>query len=293
MADANNLTPHPTQKIGENFPRSQDRPTIITHPALVEYTPSRAIPRWNFNKADGEEFTYECGKMCEDLPPPDTDLNNAYAAFQRKLIGVAKKCIPRGFRSPYIPGWDEKCEKLANEHAKAKSVDEKRDTANKLLDHINKHRRSKWISKVKEIDMKHSSRKAWSTINKLTSKKNTPPNPNSISPNAVSSCLLKNGKFQQPNKEFTISVNRELKGEWNSPSVDQDLCGDFTADELHSGISSLKPGKAPGPDNLTLSASYTLTKSAKTGYSNCCLVVSTSKKFPRSGNLQRLLLYLS
>ena len=292
-ADANNLTPHRTQKISENFPRSQHRPAIITHPSFVEYTPSTPIPRWNFNKAHWEKFTYECGKMCEDLPPPDTDINNAYTALQRKLIGLTKKCILRGFCSPYIPGWDEKCEKLANEHAKANSLDEKRDTANKLLDHINNHRRSKWISTVEEINMKHSIRKPWSTINKLTGKKNISPNPNNISPNAVASCLLKNGKFQQPNKEFTTSINWELKTEWKSPSVDRDLCGDFTADELHSVINLLKPGKAPGPDNLTLSSSYTLTKSAKTGYSNCCPLLSTSKKFPRSGNLERLLLYLS
>ena len=171
-AEANNLTQHLTYKIGENFPRSQYCPTIITHPILVEYTPSTPIPRWNFNKADWEKFTYECRKMCEDLPPPNTDINNTYVAFQRKLIGVAKKCIPRGFHSPYIPGRDKKYEKLANEHAKAKSLDEKRDTANKLLDQISNHCRSKWESTVEKIDMKHSSREAWSTINKLTGKKN-------------------------------------------------------------------------------------------------------------------------
>ena len=57
-------------------------------------------------------------------------------------------------------------------------------------------------------------------------------------------------EIHQANKEFTRSVNRELKADWNSPLVDQDLYGDFTADELHSAISSLKPGNAPGPDNL-------------------------------------------
>ena len=88
------------------------------------------------------------------------DINSAHATFQRKLIGAAKKCIPRGFRSSYIPGWDEKCGKLANDHAEAKSLDEKRDSAKKLFDHISNHRRSKWISTVEEIDMKHSSRKA-------------------------------------------------------------------------------------------------------------------------------------
>ena len=98
--------------------------------------------------------------------------------------------------------------------------------------------------------MKHSSSKAWSTTNKFSGKNNKSPYPYSISPNAVASCLLKNGKFHQANKEFTRSVNRELKADWNSPLVDQDLHGDFTADELHSAISSLKPRNAPGPDNL-------------------------------------------
>ena len=273
--------------------RSQHCPIIITHPALVEYTPSTPIRRWNFNKADWEKFTYECGNKCDDLPPPDTDINNASAAFQRKLIGVTKKCIPRGFRSLYIPGWDEKCEKLKNEHAKAKSLDEKRNTAKKLLDHIKNNRRSKWTSTVEEIDMKHSSSKAWSTINKFSGKNNKSPNPYSISPNAVPSCLLKNGKFHQANKEFTRSVNRELKADWNSPLVDQDLYGDSqqTNYTLPSALSS--QGMLQALTIFTLSSSYTLTKSTKTDYSNCCPVVSTSKKFPRSGNLQRLLLYLS
>jgi len=74
--------------------------------------------------------------------------------------------------------------------------------------------------------MKHSSRKAWSTINRLTGKKNTSPNPNSISPNAVALCPLKNEKFQQPDRQLTRDVNRQLKTEWNSRSVDHDLCGD-------------------------------------------------------------------
>ena len=59
-ADANNLTPHPTHKIGKDFTRSQHCPTIITNPTLVEYTPSTLIPRWNFNKADWEKLTHEC-----------------------------------------------------------------------------------------------------------------------------------------------------------------------------------------------------------------------------------------
>ena len=98
--------------------------------------------------------------------------------------------------------------------------------------------------------MKHSSRKACATTNKPTGRKNISPNPNSMNPNAVASCLIKNGEFKQPNPEFTRNVNRQLKKEWNSPSADQDLCNEFSTNEVMATIKTLKAGKAPGPDNL-------------------------------------------
>ena len=98
--------------------------------------------------------------------------------------------------------------------------------------------------------MKRSSRRAWKTINKLTGRKNVSPNPNSISPNAVASCLLNNGKFKNPNRQFTREVNHQLKEAWNSPSEDQNLCNDFTLEEIVTAIKTLKAGKAPGVDNL-------------------------------------------
>ena len=111
-------------------------------------------------------------------------------------------------------------------------------------------KRYQWISTVECIDMKWSSQRAWSTINKLTGHKHISSNPNSISPNAVASCLLNNGKFKNPNRQFTREVNRQLKEEWNSPSANQNLCEQFTDDEIIAAIKLLKAGKAPGADNL-------------------------------------------
>ena len=89
--------------------------------------------------------------------------------------------------------------------------------------------------------MKHSSRKAWATIDKLTGRKNISPNPPSMIP---ASCLMQNVKFKEPNREFTINVKNQLKMKWNSPSTDQDLYNDF------STIKTLKADKAPSPNNL-------------------------------------------
>ena len=87
--------------------------------------------------------------------------------------------------------------------------------------------------------MKRFSRRGWSTINKLTGCKNVSPNPNSITPNAVVSCLLNNGKFKNPNRQFTREVNRQLKEESDSPSADQNLYEQFTDDEIIATIKSL------------------------------------------------------
>ena len=53
-----------------------------------------------------------------------------------------------------------------------------------------------------------------------------------MNPNAVASCLIKNGKFKQPNQEFTRNINCQLKMEWNLPSADQDLCNYFSTKEV-------------------------------------------------------------
>ena len=74
--------------------------------------------------------------------------------------------------------------------------------------------------------------------------------PNSVSANSIASCLLSNGKYTNPNKLFTYSVNQKLKEAWNAPSVDQDLTSEFTIEELVAAMKTIKPGKSPGPDNI-------------------------------------------
>ena len=249
--DLNSLAPHPTHSIGGNFPRSQHRPTIIRHPAIIEYTPTTPIPRWNFNKADWDKFESETSKQISRLPDPESaDITNSHAEFQNYIYKIALNTIPRGYRTNYIPGWDRTCTELSKAHESAKTLEEKQTTANNLINHINERRKTIWKKTVETIDMKHSSRKAWSTLNKLTGRKTYSPSRKPIQPNAIAKHLIDNGKFKNCDKEFTRNVNRKLKAAWNSPSADQDLCSNFSVQEVKSAIRSLKPGKSPGPDEL-------------------------------------------
>lgn len=76
--------------------------------------------------------------------------------------------------------------------------------------------------------------------------------------NAVASCLIKNGKSKQPNREFKRNVDLQLKMEWNSLSADQDLYNDFLTNEVMVAVKTIKFGKALGSDNLHPEFFYTL-----------------------------------
>ena len=101
-------------------------PNNNSSPSLVEYTLTTPIPPWNFNRADWGCFKTESATLCDHLTSTDTDINTCYSVFQRKLLEIAKRTISRGFRNPYIPGWDPTCEVLENDLEKAQSIPDKR-----------------------------------------------------------------------------------------------------------------------------------------------------------------------
>ena len=86
--DPNSSIPHPVVNVFGNFPKSQHRPTIIHHHALIEYTPTTPIPRWNFDKADWK-LRESTRNMCDDIPNFD-DINLCYSVFQKNLLKIAK-----------------------------------------------------------------------------------------------------------------------------------------------------------------------------------------------------------
>ena len=53
---------------------------------------------------------------------------------------------------------------------------------------------------------------------------------------------MQNGKFKQPNREFTLNINRQLKMEWKTPSADEDLFNVFSPNEVMAAIKKLKSG---------------------------------------------------
>lgn len=99
------------------------------------------------------------------LPRPDSaNINEFYDKFCKHLLGIASQFVPRGFRKDYVPCWDKTCSDLARQHEESSSWTETQITASALLEHLDKKRQARWMETVEAIDMKHSSRKAWSTV---------------------------------------------------------------------------------------------------------------------------------
>ena len=74
---------------------------------------------------------------------------------------------------------------VKNDLEKVQSIPGKQEDSNRMLENLNSKREASLLGTIKNTDMKHSSSKAWATINKLTGWKHTSPNSNSMNPNAV------------------------------------------------------------------------------------------------------------
>jgi hypothetical protein len=78
------------------------------------------------------------------------------------VIAAVKRHIPRGYHQ-YIPRWDHQCDKLYERF----NSDHEKESAVRLLEKLNEQRKSRWEDIVEKTDFAHSSRKAWSLLNKL------------------------------------------------------------------------------------------------------------------------------
>ncbi|KAM3864710.1 putative RNA-directed DNA polymerase from transposon X-element [Diretmus argenteus] len=240
----------PERRVLDRFPRSQHRPSIIKVPSLVESVPGKPVKRWNFRKANWESYTEETERRSAGLPDPESsDVDEAYGAYCRVLLCAAKKSIPRGYNRNYIPGWDEECSRLLSEHQRVSSREEVDVTAAALIERLDATRKARWTEVVESIDFTHSSRKAWRTINQLTGR-NTTAHSCPVTANAIASQLLKNGRFPDADKDFARLTSCEVSCISRATSVDSNLSGVYTTEELSEAMSKLKPGKSPGRDNI-------------------------------------------
>ena len=78
------------------------------------------------------------------------------------------------------------------------------------MERLDEKSQERWIETVESIDFTHSSRKAWHTINRLTGRTASKPGKCPVSADAIASKLLQNGRFTNPDHDFSRQVGKEV-----------------------------------------------------------------------------------
>lgn len=133
-----------SRKVLKSFPHSQHRPVIVSVGVSIPIIESIPKPRWNFQKANWQKYQQEVDANLRWIPPKRCN----YKRFVGVVNAAAKRCIPRGFRKEYIPGWNDNIEQLYREFEE--SGDPK--ILEELLDALNAARREKWAKTTANID---------------------------------------------------------------------------------------------------------------------------------------------
>ena len=170
-----------------------------------------------------------------------------YDSFATLVKKTARKHIPRVCRVEYIPGLTKESSDLYEEYVTMFKEDPFSDTTmeigKKVMDSISQERRKTWHALLESTDMSKNSKKAWTTIRKLRGDPTTTPQQPKVTANQVANQLLLNGKSGKIKDKTRL--NRTKYSE--DPGHTQPM----TMEELEKGISSLKPGKAIGLDDIS------------------------------------------
>eukprot|EP00057_Strongylocentrotus_purpuratus_P020647 XP_011675121.1 PREDICTED: uncharacterized protein LOC105443541 [Strongylocentrotus purpuratus] len=228
------------KRVQEPIPHSQHRPIIVDITAAV--VPQRVPLRrhFNFRKADWEKFAIDLDEALSDLDPVPAN----YDRFVRTVQEISRKHIPRGCRENYIPGLSAESALMYKEYIKLYEEDpfseETLSAGELLMAAISEERRKSWQDLIEGVDMTHNSKRAWSTIKKISNdpKKSTPHS--NVTAVQVAHQLLMNGK--------SAHKKRHKRNPW--PQVDTESTWYFNNLELQTDIDSLKNGKAAGLDNI-------------------------------------------
>ncbi len=267
-----------TRKILPAIPKSQHRPVQISIQALIEPTTTKYLPRFNFRKARWSDFTDEIEGTIDSIGP----IAENYDSFTHLLWAAAKKHIPRGCRTEYIPGLTDESSKTYERYIELFNSDpfneETINMGNQLMSSIGEERQKRWQEMIEETDFTHNSKKAWSTINKLSSVNAPPQRIAAVTPNQVARQLTQNGKPATKGSLSTKAVKAETK---RLLSEGEQTLEPFTMEELQEAISSLKANKAAGLDSIPNEMLKHLGQKAKEWLLQLFNTCSESLKLPK------------
>ena len=223
----------PDRCVLEKFPRSRHRPSLTTAVKLVAPVLSEPMKRWNFRKADWNNYSLFTNKATQSLTSSSiTNVEEAYQDLCSAVIKAAKRSILCSHRNNYIPCWDKECESF-------------------YCAFFDQRRCEQWNKTIDSFEFSHTNRLAWSTLNRLIGRLRHTSCKGPVSANSIASQVMRNGIFPVRDHDSARLVASEVSDLWRVLTPDsQSLSGDFTIEELTSALQHLNHEKAAGPDSI-------------------------------------------
>ena len=209
------------------------------------------------------------------LPPDSPDVNLANQDFCTVIKTAAKNSVPRRRRNIHIPCWDAECKNLYRTFLQTPEVSDSNEAATALLLRLDKKRRDRWSEAVQTIDFLHSSRKAWSILNKLTGRSQRSPRHCAVSANAIAFHLIRNGRYEGIDRKSSRLISQEMSDFWRATSKSPvNISESFTSQVFAATLKHLKPGKTSGLDSIfpkLITYAEAALKSWLSGFLSSCL----------------------
>ena len=140
----------------------------------------------------------------------------AYQNFCNVIRTAAKNSIQCGRRNNHLPCWDAEYKNLYRTFLHLPEGSDSRGTATALLLRLDKKRRDRWFEAVQTIEFSRSSRKAWTTLNNLTSKLPRFSRHCGVSANAIASQLIRNGRYECIDRKSSCLISQEVSDLWKA-----------------------------------------------------------------------------
>ena len=164
---------------------------------------------------------------------------------------AARHNIPRICQNEYIPGLSDESADLLKlydeEYNKDPFSESTIQLGNTLLEDISVERRKIWRDMVENTNLTMNSKKAWATIRRLGADNVSPPVVTTVTADQIVNQLLANGRrverLRPPGEHHKTNLPSN-----NQPPTE--LTKPFSLDEIATGLSLLKPGKAAGLDDV-------------------------------------------
>ena len=151
--------------------------------------------RFNFQKADWISFTTDFENQIYNITPNPKN----YELFTNLVQNIARKHIPRGCRTRYVPRLNEESLSMLDMYKTLYKEDpfaENTITAEEqLMASMTQERQRKWLDTIESTDMSRNSKKAWNLIRKLNNDSAIPKHQHyPVTANQVTHQLLVNGQ---------------------------------------------------------------------------------------------------